>query len=64
MLVVFRVVTAVESPGSLAIFSVDISGFSQRFVFAHDDDGWLNVLAQEGSSLAHKALDYLSMVLA
>ena len=36
VLVVFGIVPAVERPGAFAEFAVDVSGFIQRFVLAHD----------------------------
>ncbi len=64
MLVIFGVVAAVEGPGAIAELAVDIAGFVQSFVLAHDQHLGLDIVFYVTGGLPHEAPDHLLMVLA
>src|SRR5688572_3783991 len=63
MLVVFGVVATIKSPETLSQYPVDVLGFPDVFIFAHEHDIRLNEVLFESRGLAEKTLDYTGVIL-
>ena len=64
MLVIFRIMSTVKSPGAFSIFTMDIFCITTGFIFAHDKDVRFDKLLIKCSCLSHKSLYDLFMILA
>jgi len=63
MLVVFWVVPAEKRPSALAKFSMDVSGFVEQRIFAHDQNIGSNQRVPVGRGLSHESFDGAGVVL-
>jgi hypothetical protein len=63
VLVVFRIVAAVECPEALAEHAVDVFGFADFLVFTHDDNVRFDEVGLEARSLSEKSFDNPGVIL-
>ena len=63
VLIVFRVMSTIESPESLSEDAVEVLGFLDIAVFAHDHRVGLDQVFFESGGLAEKTRDHARMVL-
>ncbi len=63
MLVVFGVVSTVESPGTLSKFTVYVAGCICWFVFSENEHIRLDEFSVKVCGLAHEAIDDIDMAL-
>src|ERR1051326_8681515 len=64
VLVIFRVVPPVKSPGAFAIFPMYVTRLVRRFILTHDEHIGLDEFFIEGDRLSPKTFDHLLVVLA